>query len=638
MGSRNERAARLAWFPPLRLQAASSDGRPVICNIHGGAAEQLRALARLPDLGGGQGSMLQQALAGVPRGRQQLVVALGHPSQERRVWESQLLLEQLWRADGGLGPYPLLQKLAHYQAAGVYWRRYRDHLVHQLRVWVLGLYLLGRVEPLWRGLLDEVRREVAAEERHEAGLAAEALRRWKVAALWHDLGYVFEVQDRREALDLVEETLADLYELLYTPLTGVLEGSPGALSDGLEERWRNLCDEHPLPTWPRLRRFDALVQGPHRRHWEQLGPAAVEAGLASAGDTDGLRRYFEIVRRGDLADRQRHGFVDHGLAGALLLLRQHRFVHIYTQRVQQLLRDQPELCPDAAQQDALEAAACSTDSARETVLAAARAVALHNLRRDTPDARTASVEGLSPAAFALDVRRQALAHLLALADGLQDWDRPRYSEARSGADHVPIDQDIWVTAGDRRIHVDFPTEADEARAGRRFDELRGELAACLAGLAPGGLLAWGVTPAEPAPRLAGEITDAPGGAGAPPLNLAPYNAFLERSFAMLKMPGITGAVKMLPLQKVYVRLRLRPRGVDAARRPGPGQRDDLDLSEVLDRPLLALVGAPGSGKTTILLAPTSPGAHMVSPGRPRSRAPSRHRPIQTILYSGNPQV
>ena len=140
-------------------------------------------------------SLIAEALAGVSQGQDRLLRALAYPGQDRRMLESQGLIRELWHAEPGWGPYPLLEQLSRNQADRVYFRRYRDHLVHMLRVWIQGLYFLGRVDPLRQALLDEVRGEggmwgAAAE----GELLAEVQRRWKAAALWHDLGYVFEIQ------------------------------------------------------------------------------------------------------------------------------------------------------------------------------------------------------------------------------------------------------------------------------------------------------------------------------------------------------------------------------------------------------------------------------------------------------------
>jgi hypothetical protein len=82
--------------------------------MHGGTAEQMRWLLQAPPFAGTQASALDEALAGVVDGRDRLVRAVAHPEPNQRVLDSQALIRDLWRAGGGLGPYPLLDVLAEH--------------------------------------------------------------------------------------------------------------------------------------------------------------------------------------------------------------------------------------------------------------------------------------------------------------------------------------------------------------------------------------------------------------------------------------------------------------------------------------------------------------------------------------------
>ena len=86
----------------------------------------------------------------------------------------------------------------------------------------------------------------------------------------------------------------------------------------------------------------------------------------------------------------------------------------------------------------------------------------------------------------------------------------------------------------------------------------------------------------------------------PETTLAPYLAFLVRRYAELEMAGISGEnVKRLPLDRIYVRLRFRGRGMAPDVRPHAGA-ELLELAAVLPHSPLAIIGDPGAGKTTIL--------------------------------------
>ena len=178
---------RLDNIRPLTLTVKSIGGGVVDSTCVGGVADQVRFLWQQPGLVDDQSTMLKEALLGVKDGRDRLIEVLApNTEQGTALLGAERLIQDIWLADGGLGPYPLLGRLAENQLDRVYYPFYRDHLVHQVRVWVLGLYLLGRVERLRNGLWAEVRRELG-EDTDGGTVAQEALRRWKVASLWHDI-------------------------------------------------------------------------------------------------------------------------------------------------------------------------------------------------------------------------------------------------------------------------------------------------------------------------------------------------------------------------------------------------------------------------------------------------------------------
>lgn len=79
------------------------------------------------------------------------------------------------------------------------------------------------------------------------------------------------------------------------------------------------------------------------------------------------------------------------------------------------------------------------------------------------------------------------------------------------------------------------------------------------------------------------------------VDFQPYLRYLDRVCSHITVPGIGGPeLKVIPLVRVYVRLRmLAPEGEKTP-------RDVFYLQDALPNPLLALVGDPGAGKTTIL--------------------------------------
>ena len=50
-------------------------------------------------------------------------------------------MKELWEAEIGIGPYPFSEILSLFEFGGKFWDGYRDHVLHQIKVYLLGLYL-----------------------------------------------------------------------------------------------------------------------------------------------------------------------------------------------------------------------------------------------------------------------------------------------------------------------------------------------------------------------------------------------------------------------------------------------------------------------------------------------------------------
>jgi formylglycine-generating enzyme required for sulfatase activity/energy-coupling factor transporter ATP-binding protein EcfA2 len=604
--------------------------------MYGGTAEQVRLLLQAPGLVDSSLTMIEEALAGVGEGRDRLLRAIAYPEAGGRVLDSQRLLQELWRADGGLGPYPLLDLLADFETEHAYYPAYRDHLVHQVRVWLLGLYLLRRLPRL----LAAVTREVADDETVDLSpdeVMAEALRRWKVTALWHDLGYVFEVQSAKAPQELIKRTFNGLNATFATPLAAL-----GIANDEEEGLWQQeAAYEQPLPPWPRLKSFDTLVAGRAAELWKVLAPAGWSTGLAGPGEeSGGLRPYFEICRSGDLTPADRSGFTDHGIAGALLLLRLHRFMVYYAVRVEEYLEQAPDQVPED-QRQAISQLADRTAASLLTITAAVQAIALHNIVPGLPLKATAVARGLTPDRFriALDGdTARPLAYLLALADGLQGWDRPRFTAPRAPDDIGLIDQHVELVADETRIYLRY--RLDEPMAGNQLRQLRQELGERLDGI--GDLLVSDEmtcsTPLLPF-ETATEVQAEPG-----EWDLGPYLDAIIHECGTVELKGIVpsgrarGALEV-PIQEIYAPLRVEGGDddlwrllVDPSRRYErlTGEVDAVEEEHGSHRVLL-LVGEPGSGKSTFLRMTAAVLAYALG-GEPWAR---EHAAAQAFLEAGD---
>jgi formylglycine-generating enzyme required for sulfatase activity/energy-coupling factor transporter ATP-binding protein EcfA2 len=610
--------------------------------MSGGTAEQVRWLLQASPFTGGRSSALDEALECVDDGCERLVSALAHPEPNQRVLASQELIRDLWRADGGLGPYPLLDVLADHQVSQVYYPAYRDHLVHQVRVWLLGLYLLQRIPSLRQALTDEVRAEPVWTSSDATAVTAEALRRWKIAALWHDLGYVFEVQSGTEPQASMSKSLTALNATFATPLSELLGDQ--VLTANVERLWQQEALEvQPLPIWPGLNDFDSLIAGSYERLWQELAPAGHAAGLADTEVSGGLKPYLEICRRNELVGRP--GFIDHGIAGALLLLRLHRFMTGYAGRVAGLLQEEHGPVASAEQQQAAADLAAQTRASTATVTAAAQAIALHNVAPGLPDSATAGTHGLSPNQFKLRLHTEGkrtglpLAYLLSLADGLQGWDRPRFSAPKAPEDIGFIDQEVTLTADASRIYLRF--ELDDPAAASEYASAYEELDERLAGI--DSLLVNSIAD-HPAPLLESETT-APTTGGAPHhWDTGPYLRAVIKECGTIALRGImpTGRARQVltvPIEEIFAPLQVEGGTsddlwqllVDPARLHHHLEANDhLAPADDREPQVLLLVGDPGSGKSTFLQMTAAVLAHAIS----GEAWASAHAAAQAFLEAG----
>src|SRR6185295_15741306 len=155
--------------------------------------------------------------------RSELEEALGSPDNHTRSLRSIQVIRKIWWSDPGLGAPPVVEVVFQDEQDHVFYPAYRDHVVHSLQVYLLGLDLYHGQSEL-REILDQDRS------------GTRFLRRWKIAALAHDHGYGAEVKGRFQ----IPEPLG---KLLKTPLLAFND----RLSSGVQSK---LGDFTIIRNWP----------------------------------------------------------------------------------------------------------------------------------------------------------------------------------------------------------------------------------------------------------------------------------------------------------------------------------------------------------------------------------------------------
>jgi hypothetical protein len=394
--------------------------------------------------------ILQRVFAGVPDYDNRLFLALGGHSAKEAV----ALMSDLWHAEPGLFRYPLADRLGEMESGAAYWEGHREHLVHQLRVYLLGLYLYYGCAVL-RKALQDISEDVF-------------LSAWKMMALFHDIGYVFEVDFAQQRTERYKSAFDEINDLTTHCLYHYFESRVNGprLTRAQDERIRASQKVYPYPLIPN----DVLSLA-------DLGTKDLFTALSEEGQRAGiglrksrLRDYWNYARKTWSQGHSREPFVDHGITSALILL---RLTYALEEYVKKALREVTKRKQEIVDQQLMEAIS-ELDHAigerKPVVEIAARAIALHNIQVTAWNEDDAYREQrLTLKSFSLSLQETPLTFLLALADELQSWERPAFAyRATSQSDTLAQDVNIDFDPTTDKIVLNFGTDDTKGGSGSRF--------------------------------------------------------------------------------------------------------------------------------------------------------------------------
>lgn len=407
----------------------------------------------------GDSALAQAALgpAGVTADR--LFLAFDSQTDATRVRHSKDIIRDLWDAHAALGPYPFLEVLSEFEFDRRFYANYRDHVCHQLKVYLLGLFAYDRSAPL----------RAALDEDFQTGARQQFLARWLVTAVYHDIGYVLENEPAlRHDSEEWRETRDALNDVLSAPLSHV-RAFGRQFSRAAEQ---DLIRRHRIYTHSVGNDPVALTTYAGLDLFEELRAEAERAGLRPTKDKAPLRVYWEYAFGHAPAGRPR--FYDHGIASALLLLQGFRGFQDHVREVLDNAAGDPLVTAHRRELDALGA---DVAAHREIVRAAAAAMALHNIYPGDWDAASVLEHGLDLQGFQINLtspsRKTPLAFLLGLIDTLQDWDRPRFRPDRPDERALLTDQDLSITSDGEKLFLEFRADADIRDPAARPESLYG---------------------------------------------------------------------------------------------------------------------------------------------------------------------
>ena len=341
------------------------------------------------------------------------------------------VMHEIWTGFPGLGCPPVLESLYEEEEQRTLYDGYRDHIVHSLQVYLLGLDMLYAL-PQLRHRLEGV----------GTGFA-NLKRRWAVVALGHDQGYVIAAaSDAR--------TPPSLKELLDDPLLG-LQG----INRGVVAQIKKYRDFDPGPT----EFIENLTEYQNIAILKSLATKLPDELFGE--DPDALEKFYRF--------KEKSGFKgpDHGIASALIIQQMHRRLCQLFGSIQWKKISSQHVSPVIVRQ--LQETAKETENSQADIAVASQAIALHNinssLKKNELDV-AAGVFGLDLSRFRLSLSKTPLAWLLGFCDTLQCWNRPVVIPNTEGEKTFIEASEISIDYRNDYMWLTFHNEALEVQASR----------------------------------------------------------------------------------------------------------------------------------------------------------------------------
>ena len=378
------------------------------------------------------------------------------------------LLQALWEIEFGLGCYPFAEVLSHFEFAGKFYLQYRDHVLHQLRVYLLGLYLFRGC-----GKINKIISEKYPPDKFSI--------LWKIAALSHDHGYIFEVDEAERDPWVRNRVLPVFHNSVGFPFSCLTESvrknrfeksiSPDhdKLLEALKSRGFSHTFEKSLHKKfeilpPIIDTINDLLSFKGKSLMDKFSLISQKARL-SKPNVNGVDAYYQFASKYGIY-KTRKGFLDHGVTSALLLLLQGAYHEYLTDKLTAFsVSDLKAQGLSNENITTIKQFKKFTKAYHKILEETAEAVAIHNI---SPDFwKTSGIDltiaentfGLTLQDFKISHESMPLSFLLALVDTLQDWDRPLYSvPSTDEISNYQSEQDISITLDDDHIYLAFPNK------------------------------------------------------------------------------------------------------------------------------------------------------------------------------------
>jgi hypothetical protein len=418
-----------------------------------------------------------------------LLIVLGLRNEWDRIIAAQEFMSSLWHACPELGPLPFQKTFYNLQRKRYFYSDYRDHIRHSLLVFLLGLYLYEKLEPIKNSIDSSIKDD--PKNRDFKIDTKEKIRhafffRWLIITLYHDIGYVFEHEkgdEKKKALtDNIWKDLADEANKVFSaPLSytfphknpekyiAVEENIANNFSLLSRNKLTNISDMGKIfPTSKSKRRTKDLLA--------DIDGIALVSGLADKKHkVPILRQYFLMAHEYPLNDRN-IGYWDHGISSAILLMQTWR---AFIERCEGFKKNKYGKFP-RAYIPKIESILNKENYVSASINDAASAIALHNItHKDFVKQHASALNYFSLSAidrFKIPLKSStsnfptAIAFLLKLSDTLQNWDRPPFRDRdKKDIDTLLVDCDVSLQYSDSLIHLGYSKDHDQLSESMKSD-------------------------------------------------------------------------------------------------------------------------------------------------------------------------
>ena len=377
--------------------------------------------------------------------QQRLEKALCSDETDRTI-NSYELMKEVWTNHPEWGLMPNYKMLSTFEHSGKFYQKYRDHMAHMFKVFLLGLYLYET---------SDVVSNAFSNNNYDL---SSFIAVWSITALYHDIGYVFDTLDSKIDSKTTEMVCGELIKTLQSPLSLLF---PDQFTKSYEKRIQN--EYRPYV------RTD-LVFADFKRYLDVFNGFGCSVGLCES-DSPEINPIKIIFNMSSEPNMKRSNY-DHGINSAMMLLLMQEYLCEYITDLFNNITNKTtsDDKPTFINEDRFNKIK-EIYSYRETMSSfskeSAKALAIHNIDCDlTPifiDNLTS--EGVLIEFFRISLVKEPFAYLLRICDELQCWDRPYSASALSTGTYLK-GKSVQLTKknGHSALFIDDLKEKEKIRA------------------------------------------------------------------------------------------------------------------------------------------------------------------------------